>query len=79
MPCQWIEVSSFEAIGDVDRHLLAFLPAQGRRRDLAVDREDAALLAVDDDVGAIDHQIVGGGEGRRRRQQGQRRARRERL
>src|ERR1700730_2376238 len=36
-----------EAVDDVDRHLLALLPAQRRSRDLAVDGEYAARLALD--------------------------------
>ena len=56
-----------QAIGDVDGDVLALFPAQGWTRDLAVDREHAAHLAFDGQVGAIDHQVVGRGEGRQRR------------
>ncbi len=58
-----------EAVDDVDRHLLAFLPAQGRARDLAVDGEDAARLALDLHIGAVDDEVVGGGECRQRRRE----------
>ena len=55
-----------EAIGDIHRHLLAFLPAQRRAGDLAVDREDVARLAVDLRRRAVDHEVVGAGHRRQR-------------
>ena len=58
-----------QPVGDVDGDIFALLPAQRRSRDLAVDGEDAAHLAFDRQVGAIDHQVVGRGEGRHGRQQ----------
>src|SRR5580704_4887044 len=55
-----------EAVDDVDRHLLALLPAQRRSGDLAVDGEYAARLALDLHIGAVDDELVGSGEPRER-------------